>query len=289
MHDIEDLDKEETTVFNPAQWIGCGRKFKDVPRYVCDVLNDLRKIPDKEYRTYIPRPELPIQIFIDLELPKQSAEVFTTRASDCFSSNPLDEDAYKLLATRSIPPKAVLDEMEKDIGQEWFKGRVSITDPRYNGGKDRLPLSALTYWQLVYKIVSAQREWRQARGWIQGEVRRETTASEFPCLDGIFETYGWDAPLAGHTSITSRVLAQLLSNNMLTDDIMYLMVNHLRNRLQQCPNLTSSTIIAPSLFYAAIEQAAKANRFNLRALRAMEDLVKQERRQFLWIPVFYQR
>ena len=78
MHDIEDLDKEETTVFNPTQWIGCGRKFEDVPRYVCDVLNNLRKIPDKEYRIYIPRPDLPIQIFIDLELPKQSAKVFTT-------------------------------------------------------------------------------------------------------------------------------------------------------------------------------------------------------------------
>src|ERR1700720_1163746 len=49
MHDIEDLNKEETTVFNPAQWIGCGHKFQDVPHYVCNVLNSLRKTPDKEY------------------------------------------------------------------------------------------------------------------------------------------------------------------------------------------------------------------------------------------------
>lgn len=107
------------------------------------------------------------------------------------------------MVTRSIPPKAVLDEMEKAIGQEWFNGRISITDPRYNGGKDRLPLLALTYWQLVYKIVSAQHQWRQARGWIQGEVRWETAASKFPQLDGVFKTYGWDAPLTGHTSIMS--------------------------------------------------------------------------------------
>ena len=78
MHDIEDLNKEETTVFNPTQWIGCRCKFEDVPRYVCDVLNNLCKIPDKEYRIYIPRPDLPIQIFIDLELPKQLAEVSIT-------------------------------------------------------------------------------------------------------------------------------------------------------------------------------------------------------------------
>ena len=41
-----------------------------------------------------------------------------------------------------------------------------------------------------------------------------------------------------------------------------------------------------SLFYAAIEQAIKANHFNLRALRTMEDLVKQGGWQFLRIPVF---
>ena len=35
---FEDIDKTETTVFNAAQWIGCGRVYKDVPRYVCDPL-----------------------------------------------------------------------------------------------------------------------------------------------------------------------------------------------------------------------------------------------------------
>ena len=62
MHDIEDLNKEGTAVFNVAEWIGCGRKFKDVPHHVCDVLTNLRKIPDNEYRTRIPRADLPIGV-----------------------------------------------------------------------------------------------------------------------------------------------------------------------------------------------------------------------------------
>ena len=48
---FEDINKMETTVFNAAQWIECGRVYKDILHYVCDVLMSLSKIPDMEYKT----------------------------------------------------------------------------------------------------------------------------------------------------------------------------------------------------------------------------------------------
>ena len=186
---FEDIDKTETTVFNAAQWIGCGRVYKDVPHYVCDMLTSLRKIPDTEYKTYIPSPHISVEAFINLNLPAQSAEIITTRPSDCFSKSPPDEHTYKLLTTRSIPLKEFLDKLENMTGQARFDGNVSIKDPRFNGGRDNLPMSALTYWQQMSKVISMQLKWRRAKEWVRREAGR-AKARGFPALDGIFTTYG---------------------------------------------------------------------------------------------------
>lgn len=47
--------------------------------------------------------------------------------------------------------------------------------------------------------------------------------------------------------------------------------------------LAASTIIAPSLFYALIEKAAKTKHYNFKGLRVVEDLINGGKRRFLWM------
>ena len=283
MSDVMDLVNEEGVVFDAAQWIGRGRTYKDVPIYVCDVLTDIRQIPDLVSKSCLPSPEVPILDFINLALPPQSSELITTQASAWFSNQPPQQNVIELLQSRSIPPKAILDKLDCLLGQAWFDGKVSILDPRYNDGSDALPLWAPTYWLKMAKIISIQTEWRRAKEWIQDQKQ---TLSGFPAPAAVFAAHPWNMPLHRDGSMTNHTLAQLLSNRWLSDDIMFLMVGHLRDRLQQDPVLNASTIIAPSLFYLVIENAAKMGNFDLPALRKVEDRVKERRGRFLWMGGF---
>ena len=59
----EDILKEATIVFNPTLWIGCQKKFKDVPLYVCNALTELRQIP-QAYKSWFPHFVEPVLILI---------------------------------------------------------------------------------------------------------------------------------------------------------------------------------------------------------------------------------
>lgn len=283
MPNVLDVDKDAGLVFNATKWIGCGRTYKDVPIYVCEALTSIRKIPDAVIASCIPNPQVPIIEFINFPLPKQSSELITTRPMAWFSTDPPDENAIQLLLSRTIPPKAFLDKMDADMGQAWFDGNISIIDHRVNGGSDRLPMWAPTYWQKISKLISMQTDWKRAKSWVDTNAQK---LSGFPTSDIIFAAQAWNSPLYRSSDLTTHTLAQLLADRWLSDDIMLLMVGHLQDRLQQNPVLDASTIIAPSLFYTVIEKAAKTNKFDFLALQRVEDQIKYGKRRHLWMGGF---
>ena len=59
----------------------------------------------------------------------------------------------------------------------------------------------------------------------------------------------WNSPLLRYPSMMNQVLAQLFGDCMLTDDIMLIMIDHLRDQLQESPELAKSTVIVNSSFY----------------------------------------
>lgn len=46
-----------------------------------------------------------------------------------------------------IPNDDFLDKLNDDTGQAWLDGARSIIDQRFNDGRDRLLLCAVTYWR----------------------------------------------------------------------------------------------------------------------------------------------
>lgn len=278
-----DMDKEAGLVFEVTKWIGCGRTYKDVPLYVCEALTSIRKIPDAIMASCIPSPQVPIIDFVNIPLPAQSSELVTTRPAAWFSTDPPDKNATHLLLSRTLPPKAHLDRMDAEMGQAWFNGNISIIDHRFNGGRDRLPWWAPTYWQLLSKIIRMQTEWKRAKGWVEANAEK---IPGHPTPEVVFAAHPWNSPLHRNSDLTTHTLAQLLTDQWLNDDIMLLMIGHLQDRLQQDPVLDASTIIAPSLFYTVVERAARMDNFNLLALQRVENQVKYGMKRHLWLGGF---
>jgi hypothetical protein len=100
----EDILAEEALTFNPSLWIGCQKKYKDVPLHVCNVLTQLRQIPEAVL-SLLPSPDVPILDFISLELPHQSAELVMVKIDKCFSPDAPQMDVQAFLRTDQYPQK----------------------------------------------------------------------------------------------------------------------------------------------------------------------------------------
>jgi hypothetical protein len=280
MADVIDMDKEEETRFRPEEWLRCGKTYQDVPMNVFWARKKLLTIP--ESAPNIPSFEMSIMDFISLQLPRQSSEFITSKVSQWFSCDPPHHDVT-CLTSRTIPPACFVQKLEDAFGQAWFDGATSISDQRFNGGQDRLPLWVLTYWKEMGKVVKAHRSWMACRKWLEAESKDPSLSRE--CED-LFRTLGWNSPLRHHKiSVTTHSLADLLSHNCLSEDIMELMVSDIQRRLEQHPTLKSTTIMAPSQFYQVFEKISKGKNLP-RTLLVTEDLVKKEGRELLLIPVF---
>ena len=74
----EDILGEEALVFDPSLWIGCQKKYKDVPLHVSNALTQLRRIP-KAVLSLLPRPEVPILDFICHDWSRYVTYCFSSR------------------------------------------------------------------------------------------------------------------------------------------------------------------------------------------------------------------
>ena len=137
-----DIELEDTLVFHPGDWIRQGKTYKDVPLYIARAFTNLSTIPDSAPN--IPPPEMSIEGFLSLALPKQSYEIITSKTNQWFSCEP-PQNNLPCSTSHSIPPESFLQKLNDASGQAWFDGAASVTDPRFNDGKDRLLLWVLTY------------------------------------------------------------------------------------------------------------------------------------------------
>ncbi|KIM79926.1 hypothetical protein PILCRDRAFT_89823 [Piloderma croceum F 1598] len=198
----EDILAEEALVFNPSLWIGCQKKYKDVPLHVSNALTQLRQIPEA-ILSLLPQREVPILDFIRLELPRQSAELVMVKIDKCFSPEAPQMDIQAFLR-QSIPPKSFLTIVENSFGQAWFDGKVSLS------------FWVPTYWQRMDNIIKAQKHWQGARAWLRKESTKADLPSRLLSECELFASIGWNVPLvkavAKDPGMTTGTLAQFLSN-----------------------------------------------------------------------------
>src|SRR5882762_4768097 len=113
------------------EWIGVGKKYpvsSEVPTFIEAAHSKVLAVPPI-YSSYIPDQKMSITDLLKAKLPVQSSALITHSAAGAFSKEELNKD-MACLKTRPIPPKAWLEQLDKDFGQAWFNGEQSIEDKR---------------------------------------------------------------------------------------------------------------------------------------------------------------
>ena len=158
--------------------------------------------------------------------------------------------------------------MDQIAGQAWLDGTFSIVDQRFNDGKDRLPLEALTYWREMSKVVSMRTVWCKCEHWLAMSPDPKphnadmTWAFNNACT--LLPGLRWNTPVSAlDTGLTMLKFTKLLGTEWLSGSLVQMMVDSLSARACTDPHSMSSTIIGGPGFVQEINNAALENKLYL--------------------------
>ncbi|THH16648.1 hypothetical protein EUX98_g9269 [Antrodiella citrinella] len=313
-----DIDEPD---FNPSDWIGKGKPFppyNERPHYLDAAYDAAFSVPPTTLNSILPHPCATVgHLTTTWTGPKTVFSIVSTRAALWFSSDPpfsstIDSSTISTLAARPLPPQAILAKLRQLAGQQWFDGKQSIRDPRYNGGLERFPLYVLGIWEKLAETVAVQASWRKARCWLEERV---LAAEHDPDMEKcavlkktaaeIVPNLGWDIRIRSKLVVASvLVLSRFLGagpsaeqQGWMSDDTVYLMVEDLQTRLEilqkngKSPTNISSFAIESHAFVAELLRAARNNNFSkeVRSLGVVHRLsarVEAGTLKNLYFPVF---
>jgi hypothetical protein len=165
-------------------------------------------------------------------------------------------------------------------------------DPRYNRGKERLPLWALTLWKRLINITKQQEEWRDAYRFVLAAIKTPVVQEYYTSVESVFRKRGWNEDVRhGGNVFGSHKFAQLLRQVQLCDDITQTMIHTLQTRLQREQNTHPHHRIAASRFYTVLRMVSERKKLNKKdlptSLKVVEDAVKSDPNIILWFPVLH--
>ena len=118
---------------------------KDLPYFVIDACTKALAIPSCKM-TRFPTQNISVTDLLKKSLPPRSSALITSKRSTWFSKEK-PHSSLDCLMDGPIPNDDFLDKLNDDTGQAWLDGARSIIDQRFNDGRDRLLLCAVTYWR----------------------------------------------------------------------------------------------------------------------------------------------
>ncbi|KAJ6582739.1 hypothetical protein B0H10DRAFT_2235205, partial [Mycena sp. CBHHK59/15] len=220
-------------------------------------LADLLKL-HATHAFHIPTPDIPITEFLAWSFPQESPAFVFSKPEVWFSADAPTTDVACLLH-RSIPSQEFLAKLTNKVGQAWFDSSRSIVDPRFNDGRDRLQLWALTFWKAMARVAQDQIMWRRSRDWMQRELAKKNISDDdcqaLTTTSSLLDVLGWDTKI--HGAWTNFNLATILSWDWLSDDHIDMMMADLSARVEADPHLAAKVIIAPLAFSQAVKNGAK--------------------------------
>lgn len=257
--DLSDSDDDIPT-FNHNDWISRGKKYpiKNTPKQISRAKRDLLIIPSS-HRQHIPAIDLPINSFLKLQLPQPSSQIILIKPKFWFSNNRPTTNV-ECLMTRPIPSEDFLKKLEEQLGQSWFDGMESITDPRYNDGKDRFPFWIISFWKELSNVTKKQLGWKKSKAWLDEQAKDTdpVLGESLAAAADLFNTLGWDTELPYLRGIpTTFTLSLILTWEWLTDDHIDIMMEDLAYRVSLDPELAEKVIVAPLAFSEAIKKSPK--------------------------------
>src|ERR1700761_6635394 len=109
------------------EWIGCGKKYQNVPRDIALRAQFTRQVPREIEATLPPLSLSPAGFFSNFRVPKFETEAdgarddtniaFDATEPSFIPANPLD---------LPLLPSATIQRLDADFGQAWFDGKKSI-------------------------------------------------------------------------------------------------------------------------------------------------------------------
>ncbi|KAJ7052712.1 hypothetical protein C8F01DRAFT_1331915 [Mycena amicta] len=235
------MEFETDTPFDPAEWIGQGKVYRNLPSHVTEACAATRQLPSSAIRQ-LPMPDLSVADFLGLPLPAvlgSDARV-PKRTSAWFSRDPPNfDDAISL---ESIPSLDLVRQLETDLSQSWLNGDCSIVD--HTNNSRRLPLWAVQFFRQIHGLRDAQQKWEESRRWLPDYEKH--------LLYGVsWNTTHLGAP-DGQLDWTRLISDEWLSGGII-DEIM----RDIKDRLAADPVLSASTFIAPLAFQFYISRLAE--------------------------------
>jgi len=142
--DIED----NSPLFVHEEWIGSGWKLpqaNDIPLGLLNYFSALKDIPSAAKKQEYPNEHLNIVQFIASKLPRHTFSLPEVQVHQCLSKLKTNEISDKWFKNRTLPPRQLVDKLDKHFRQAVLDGIQSVVDPAYPGS--RLPLWGIQFWK----------------------------------------------------------------------------------------------------------------------------------------------
>ena len=231
------IELDEDVPFIEDDWIGQGKKYRDVPDFVRWKKDSDMEIPlDFLHHANFPEPEISVEEFLAFKLPRISSEIISNKATKWLTNNSPGTLDPQILLQRSIPSPAFLTQLEEIVGQAWLDGAKSVVDWRFNDGADHLPLWIIKFWREAENLNRLQTTWRQCVKWLSHEEARSQRKkngqpSESDSIQTARELLGslpWNGKMKYCNSMTSTSqLSYFLGTFWLSDDHINMMIEEI--------------------------------------------------------------
>jgi hypothetical protein len=240
------IDLAHPVHFDPSKWIGKNNIYdiKSLPYNVVAARIAAGSIPASQVASLaLPRHDLTVKDFLTARFPPLSGSLISVKATHWFSRDPpnLNADIWTCLSTRPLPSLDTLRELDKAFGQAWIDGAQSIIDPRFNEGRDHFPLWVIEWWRKLSDMVRYQAQWKQAEQWLTTESKTAESAELMSRVRDILSVLPWNVDAGFGT--TTLEFVHLLGHDWLSDTLIDMMMEHLRDRAKHQNTAEMQTIL----------------------------------------------
>lgn len=228
-------DSEDSRPWKREEWIGVGKKYPpSPPACVLAAREEVLRLSPLLAASYTGHSIL--SLCHETILPSQSSSLVLVKPEHSYSKQPPNEDNLSAVVARPIPTEEWINGMHVAFGQAWFDGAQSVVDPLR---KDvRLPFPVLTFWRKASGALARRAIWLSSDDWLERCGQDEETAVLVRGVRDMLGSIAWDAHTQAFNSSTEiTILADLLADKELTDEIFNMLLCHLDRRARHDPDL----------------------------------------------------
>ncbi|KAH6870856.1 hypothetical protein BKA70DRAFT_1578587 [Coprinopsis sp. MPI-PUGE-AT-0042] len=270
MRDVIEIDDDSIAKFNRTSWIGVGKAFPrtNVPVDLRAALNHEFSIP-QQYQPWLLSPLTSIACLLQTPLPDFDQRLNLTRTSAWFSKvkAATDPDALNVVRNRPLPNGGTLRRLREASPQMWLDGCVSISDPRYNQGKDHIPLWFLTHWEQMTELKEQQDEWKAASKWLEdrqdawqgNNTKTAMLDSVIASFDSIHLGSQVHLPSPSRDKMPVRFITRFLGEKWMSSDNVDFMLGTLQTRTAA---QATKVLIMPTSFSSTVVHCGSTKKWD---------------------------